>query len=179
MERLTERLRLTPISAPHTDALWSVHRDPDVARWYAGEWSRAQARESAEAMGRAWRTDGVHKWLARRRSDGSVVGRGGCSWTVLEGSRVVELGWALRGVHWGNGYATEIGRAGLDFAFDALGVDRVVSFTETHNARSRAVMERLGMTYEGSIVLPGLVPGSWEVQERAEFALYETTRAQW
>jgi putative restriction endonuclease len=47
--------------------------------------------------------------------------------------------------HNGRGYATEIGRFGLDHAFSVLGVEEVVSFTEVHNLRSRAVMERLGM----------------------------------
>lgn len=47
---------------------------------------------------------------------------------------------------WGSGYATEMGQAGLTFAFGALSVDSVVAFTEAHNTRSRAVMRRLGMS---------------------------------
>ncbi|EFL10340.1 predicted protein [Streptomyces sp. AA4] len=46
----------------------------------------------------------------------------------------------------GNGYATEIGLAGLAYARE-LGAAEVVSFTEVHNVRSRAVMERLGFAY--------------------------------
>jgi RimJ/RimL family protein N-acetyltransferase len=45
----------------------------------------------------------------------------------------------------GQGYATEIGRAGLAFGFDDLGAEEIVAYTEPGNARSRAVMERLGM----------------------------------
>lgn len=77
---------------------------------------------------------------------------------------------------WGSGYATEIGRAGLDYAFSVLGVEEVVSFTEVHNARSRAVMERLGMRYVGQILRPGLIAGSADVHEAAPFALYQITR---
>lgn len=57
------------------------------------------------------------------------------------------MGWALRGDHWGQGYATEIGRAGIDYAFGAPAANEVVAFTERHNWRSRAVMERLGMAF--------------------------------
>ena len=61
----------------------------------------------------------------------------------------------MRSDLWGRGYATEIGRAGLAFAFDELGATEVVAFTEPHNRRSRVVMERLGMVLVGGIVLDG------------------------
>ena len=50
---------------------------------------------------------------------------------------------------------SEIGRAGLDFAFGELGAAEVVAFTEPHNARSRAVMVRLGMRHQHEITHGG------------------------
>jgi len=105
-----------------------------------------------------------------------LLGRGGPSWTLVEGTERAEVGWAFRRAVWGRGYATEIGGAGLDYAFSVLGVEDVVSFTEVHNARSRAVMERLGMRYVGRILRPGLIAGSASVHEAAPFALYRITR---
>ena len=89
----------------------------------------------------------------------------------------MEIGWALPQKVWGCGYATEIGRAGLDHAFSVPGVEEVVAFTEVHNARSRAVMERLGMRYVRQILRPGPIAGSSEMQEDAPFALYRIPRA--
>jgi RimJ/RimL family protein N-acetyltransferase len=57
----------------------------------------------------------------------------------------VEVGWRLAREHWGSGYATEGARAALTFGFDALALEEIVSFTTHGNARSRRVMERLGM----------------------------------
>jgi len=102
-------------------------------------------------MGRAWQTDGVHKWMAYDRVDGELIGRGGLSYTEVDGTRRLEIGWAVRERFWGQGYASEIGRAGLALAFGELSATEVVSFTETHNTRSRAVMERLGFHYEREI----------------------------
>lgn len=102
-------------------------------------------------MGRAWQTDGVHKWIAYDRVDGELIGRGGLSYTEVDGARRLEIGWAVRERFWGQGYASEIGRAGLALAFGELEATEVVSFTETHNTRSRAVMERLGFHYEREI----------------------------
>ena len=58
----------------------------------------------------------------------------------------VEIGWRLAAEHWGHGYATEGARAVLDFGFEALGLEEIVSFTAEGNARSRRVMEKIGMT---------------------------------
>lgn len=58
----------------------------------------------------------------------------------------VELAWRLAHRHWGQGYASEAATAALDFAFSTLGLDQVVAYTVPHNRRSRAVMERVGMT---------------------------------
>lgn len=149
--RYTERLRLVPIGPELADDLFLLHQDPGIARWY-GPWTAADARERAAAMGRAWRSGGVHKWLAYDRTTAALVGRGGLSSTA---DRRLELGWAVRETLWGQGYATEIGRAGLELAFGELRAEEVISFTETHNHRSRAVMERLGFRYDRDITHRG------------------------
>jgi RimJ/RimL family protein N-acetyltransferase len=86
---------------------------------------------------------------------------------------------ALRRQFWGRGYASEIGRAGLAFAFDVLGAQAVVSCTVRHNMRSRAVMERIGMRYAGEIRSRGLAEGLDEVQDDAPFAVCVLLRGDW
>jgi RimJ/RimL family protein N-acetyltransferase len=170
----TERLRLVPIGARHAQELWELHQDEGIARWYP--LSREEALRFAERMESSWREHGIGKWLAYEESTGALLGRGGPSWAVVEGAERAEIGWAFRRAVWGRGYATEIGRFGLDYAFSVPGVEEVVSFTEVHNARSRAVMERLGMRYVGRILRPGLIARSAGVHEAAPFALYRITR---
>jgi RimJ/RimL family protein N-acetyltransferase len=170
----TERLRLVPIGARHAPELWELHQDEGITRWYP--LSREQALRFAERMESSWRDHGVGKWLAYEESTGALLGRGGPSWAVVEGTERAEIGWAFRRAVWGRGYATEIGRFGLDFAFSVPGVEEVVSFTEVHNVRSRAVMERLGMRHVGQILRPGLIAGSPGVREAAPFALYQIAR---
>ena len=75
-----------------------------------------------------------------------------------------------------HGFATEIGRAWLDYAFAVLGHNEVVSFTEVHNHASRAVMERLSMTFVKIIYERGLIEGHDGVHDGAPFALYRLRR---
>jgi len=60
----------------------------------------------------------------------------------------VEIGWRLAADYWGRGYATEGARAALEFGFQALKLEEIVSFTVPGNVRSRRVMERIGMAYD-------------------------------
>jgi ribosomal-protein-alanine N-acetyltransferase len=144
--RFTARLRLEPIGAQHAEDLWRLFQDPAVAEWY-GVWTLEMAQREAASIASAWETDGVHKWMAYERSTEALVGRGGLSRVQMVGQERLETGWVLLRPFWGQGYATEIGRAGVAFAFEELGAAEVISYTETRNARSRAVMERLGFRY--------------------------------
>jgi RimJ/RimL family protein N-acetyltransferase len=176
MDITTDRLVLTPIGPEHTADLVQLHADPNVAYWNAGTWSQTDARRFAVDMQGRWSRDRVGKWIAHRRTDGALVGRGGLSLSVVDGQRRLELGWALRDDLRGQGYATEIGAAGLDFGFGVLGHHEIVAFTEEHNRASRHVMERLDMSFVRIIRAPGLVEGSDDVRDDAPFALYRITR---
>ena len=144
--RFTARLRLEPVRVRHAEDLYRLFQDPAVAEWY-GVWTLEMAQREAAQIASAWETDGVHKWMAYERSNGALVGRGGLSRVQMAGQEQLEIGWVLLRPYWGQGYATEIGRAGLAFAFEELGADEVISYTEARNVRSRAVMERLGFRH--------------------------------
>jgi RimJ/RimL family protein N-acetyltransferase len=206
--RFTLRLRLEPVGPANASDLWLVHGDEEVWPWYDNERpSLEQAEQQATFMGDSWRLHGVHKWIAYDRVNGEVVGRGGLSRTPVDDDwaqiyaflpaepwvRVahqsrrpfiahanwLEIGWALRREFRGRGYASEIGRAALAFAFDVLGVQAVVSCTVRHNVRSRAVMERIGMRYAGEIRSRGMLEGAEEEQDDAPFAVCVLLRRDW
>jgi RimJ/RimL family protein N-acetyltransferase len=206
--RFTRRLRLEPIGPANAADLWLVHNDDQVSYWYGNDKpNMEQAEQRARFIGESWRLHGVHKWIAYDRVTGEVVGRGGLSRTPVDDDwgqiyallpaepwvRVahemgspflahanwLEIGWALRREFWGRGYASEIGRAGLEFAFDVLEVQAVVSCTVRHNVRSRDVMERIGMRYAGEIRSRGIVEGAEGEQDDAPFAVCVLLRRDW
>ena len=71
----------------------------------------------------------------------------------------VEIGWRLSAPSWGKGYATEAARAAIAYGFEEAGLDEIVSFTVPANRRSVAVMERLGMRFDGEFDHPRLPEG--------------------
>jgi 3-dehydroquinate dehydratase/shikimate dehydrogenase len=60
----------------------------------------------------------------------------------------IEVGWRLLPEFWGQGYATEGAKASLQYGFDTLHLDEIVSITVPSNIRSKRVMEKLGMHTE-------------------------------
>ena len=79
-----------------------------------------------------------------------------------------------RGAAWGHGYATEAGCAVLQWAFDTLDLNRVQAETDTRNAASARVLEKLGFVREGTVredcIVDGEVSDSW---------VYGLLRRQW
>jgi RimJ/RimL family protein N-acetyltransferase len=170
---VTARLVLSAIGPGDVDDLELLCSDPLVALW-TGPWTPLTVRSWAVDMETRWARDGVGKWMARDRSDASLVGRGGFSMIELDGEKVLELGWAVRDRRAGRGYATELGTAALHWAAQRLPDVPVVAFTEVHNRASRAVAQKLGMYAAGVIERPGLVEGEAGMQQDAPFALYRT-----
>ncbi len=84
-----------------------------------------------------------------------------------------EIGWRLAFDFWGKGYATEAAKGLIEYGFSELNLGEIVSFTVIGNKRSSAVMERLGMTYEGEFDHPGLPPEN----PLRRHALYQIIRA--
>ena len=88
---MTRRLVLTPVGPDDVDDLDLLYSDPAVAYW-TGPWTRTAVETWAADMADRWTTDGVGKWIARDRSDGALVGRGGFTRFNLDGETVLELG---------------------------------------------------------------------------------------
>jgi RimJ/RimL family protein N-acetyltransferase len=174
MRVLTPRLVLTPVGPGDVEDLFVLYSDPVVAHW-TGPWTRSSVEAWAAAMTARWAADGIGKWMARDREDGSLVGRGGFTRIDLDGETVLELGWVVRDALTNRGYATEIGRASLAWAAEHHPELPVVAFTEVHNRASRAVMERLGMRPAGIIRRDGLIEGRPGVHPNAPFALYRAS----
>jgi ribosomal-protein-alanine N-acetyltransferase len=65
----------------------------------------------------------------------------------------------------------------LDYGFDLLQLDEVVAHTSERNGRSRAVMQRLGMTHdpEDDFDAPWYQPG----HSRRRFVLYRINATEW
>ncbi len=144
----TDRLILRPLRSDDTDAFSAMNADPEVMRYFPACLDRDETEALTIRMERHLERHGFGWWALEVRDGATFIGFAGLLHPAFQAhfTPCVEIGWRLARAHWGKGYATEAARACLDFAFGELGLDEVVSMAVVDNLRSRAVMERLGMT---------------------------------
>lgn len=62
-----------------------------------------------------------------------------------------EIGYVVHVDHWGRGVGTAIARALLGVAFESLNLHRVMATCDPRNLASAAVLQKVGMTFEGQL----------------------------
>jgi len=149
-ELTTQRLYLRRWQAGDRAPFAELNGDREVMRHFPAPLTRHASDELADRLQAAIECRGWGLWALEERSTGAFIGFTGLAPTDFEASftPAIEIGWRLARSAWGSGYATEAARVAAAFAFDELGLEEIVSFTVQHNARSRAVMRRLGMRHD-------------------------------
>lgn len=154
----TERLELHPWSAADLDDLVALHSRPDISRYlsHSGKpWSEWEARGRMAAWMEDFERYDIAKLKLLRRSDGRFLGRAGFSF--FEPTGQFELGYALAPDSWGQGYATEIASALARHFFRLDLADRFIAFAHIDNAASLRVLEKIGMRFERTGPMNGLL----------------------
>ncbi|HEX6754008.1 MAG TPA: GNAT family N-acetyltransferase [Solirubrobacterales bacterium] len=141
----------------------AMNADPEVMEHFPAALDRGQSDALVERIEAGFEARGFGLWALELRESGEFVGFAGLAVPELDAhfTPAVEVGWRLARSAWGNGYATEAGRAALNFGFKQVDLAEIVSFTTAANARSRSVMERLGMIHDPAddFEHPALPPG--------------------
>ena len=148
----TERLSLERIRPEDVDDMVEMHQDDRFVEVFGHRSTPEHVRTFTGKQMEDWDRLGFSLWTIRDRETGAFIGRGGLRAVTIEGVDEVELGYGLRPEWWDRGLATELSRTALGVGFERLGLESVVSFTLPTNARSRNVMEKVGMTFERDIV---------------------------
>ncbi|HSS64663.1 MAG TPA: GNAT family N-acetyltransferase [Gammaproteobacteria bacterium] len=156
----TERLILREIDPERDFENWAKSMaDERTVRFTDGKiLDRALAWRHMAALIGHWHIRGYGFFSVEEKESGVWVGRVG-PW-YPEGWPEPEVGWTIMPEHWGKGYATEAGRAAIDFAFRELGWERVIHVILKGNERSIAVAKKLGSTFiRAEKGLPGVTDG--------------------
>ena len=149
-ELTTERLLLRGWRDADREPFAALCADPEVMRYFPGPRSRAESDASVDRFQAGFAERGYGLWAVEVRATGAFAGFVGLNPAPDEvpAAPATEIGWRLARRFWGRGYAPEAARAVLDHAFGRLGFTELVSFTTFTNAKSRRVMEKLGMSHD-------------------------------
>lgn len=145
----TERLiirRYTPEDLHH---FFKLNGDGDVMRYIRP----VQTLEQSEAFLQRIIVDyeswpGMGRWAMFLKKNNEFVG----SFAIIpvENSSRLQLGYALVKKDWGKGYASECVKAGLDYAFNRLGLNEIAGITFSNNISSQRVLLKNGFEFESN-----------------------------
>ncbi|MFC5887028.1 GNAT family protein [Kitasatospora sp. CM 4170] len=146
-------VRLEPLSRDHLPDLWAaVGPDPDVWRWipFLPPTSEEELGAVLDIRLAEVEAGTAVKFAVIDLASGRAVGiTGFYDFSAVD--ELVEIGgtWYARSV-WRTAVNTESKLLLLTYAFDELGMGRVMWKTDALNDRSRNAIQRLGAQYEGT-----------------------------
>lgn len=146
----TARLLLRRWRESDREPFAALNADPEVMEYFPARLGRAESDALIAQIEAGFESHGFGLWAAELRDSGEFLGFAGLAVPSFQAhfTPAVEVGWRLARHAWGHGYATEAGRAALRLGFTGLGLEEIVAMTAVANWRSRAVMERLGMSHD-------------------------------
>ncbi len=100
-------------------------------------------------------------WGVVLKDSGAFVGTCGMDAGYAPEHARAELGYVLSREHWGKGLMPEAVRAVIRFGFGRMGLNRVQARCIAENAASVRVMEKAGMTYEGTLRESEFIRGAY------------------
>ena len=157
----TDRLIARPWTLDDADAALKMYGDPEVMRYLGRNGAGAtiaSIKEMRERLGKA-----IDKYSAT--DDGFIYAA-----IVLKHSREpigtallkplelasgesadeIEIGWHLARDFWGKGLGTECAFGVMRYGFDRLAVEELHAIAYPENKSSLRIMQKIGMTYQGS-----------------------------
>ncbi|WP_421855553.1 GNAT family N-acetyltransferase [Oricola sp.] len=149
-ELATDRLLLRGHRVEDLDAIWALHRDPDVMRFITGEpisreetWSRMLRHRGM------WAMYGFGYLVVVEKSTGRIIGECGVQERMREIDPpllgTLEAGWMLAADVQGLGYATEAMKTVFAWCAGAHADKQITCMINTANERSIQLAEKLGM----------------------------------
>jgi RimJ/RimL family protein N-acetyltransferase len=158
----TRRLLLRPFVADDWRALLDIMSIPDVVRYLPWEpFEEYQAREFVQEA-TVWDagSGAPNKLALCLKPDGRLVGT--IFFEIFSAKyRTREVGYVLHPDFQGQGCATEAAEGILEYAFEALGLHRMIATCDPRNAASCRVMEKLGMRREAHFQKDVIIHGKW------------------
>ncbi|HEX8172396.1 MAG TPA: GNAT family N-acetyltransferase [Thermoanaerobaculia bacterium] len=144
----TERLTLRPMTLADAPRLHELVDDYDIAlntlviphpypAGMAEEWIAGHAQQYEE--------DRTHHFAI---DDGQFAG---VMSLMMKGDAIGELGYWVGKPYWGRGYASEAAGALIRYGFEECNLHRIFACHYTRNPASGRVMQKNGMTYEGTL----------------------------
>lgn len=143
----TERLILRQWRDSDLQAMSDINQDPRVMEHFPATKTTEETKAFINGSKALFNEVGYCFYAAELKKTHELIGFVGIAPVYeMPCTPAIEIGWRLGAKFWGHGLATEAAKAVINYAFNILELDELVSFTATTNKKSEQVMQRLGFS---------------------------------
>ena len=158
MEIKTKRLLLRPFQVSEFDNAYQLLSDPDVMRYSLnGPYSKQKSQAFIEQCILKSKQNEPTLFAVIEKENNQFIGFCGFFPQTIQGKQEIELGYRLLKAQWGKGFATEAAMAMKNYAFNELGITRLISLIETSNIASLRVAKKNGFCVEKQMLYDGRI----------------------
>ncbi len=163
LELHTERLLLTPYAPTDLDVALQMYTDPEVVKYVYDVMTEEEIRQEMSNSIKRGGNGGIGIWCIADRRTGEKLGdtyllpmpidKDDTDFSLVVMGQMpdaeIEIGFFLKRSAWGRGYATEVCKRLLQFAFQEVSLNEVVASVDEDNVASKKVLEKSGLLDRG------------------------------
>lgn len=156
----TPRLIFRELQIEDATSMFELDSNAEVHR-YLGNTpvkSKEESEKIIQFIRKQYVDNGLGRWALIEKASGAFMGWAGLKLVKEEinGHKdFYDLGYRLMPQYWGKGYATEAGKALVNYAFETLQIKNVFAFVDAENAASIKVLQKSGLHCESQFEYEG------------------------
>lgn len=144
----TERCVIRELTLDDLDALFALYGDGEIDKYTDSLYPYEEEKEFQRAyIENMYRYFGYGLWLVFSKETGELIGRAGLEHREYHEEIELELGYIIGTKYQGQGYATEVCKAILDYAKENTGFERINALIEEGNIASEKLSKKLGFVH--------------------------------
>lgn len=149
----TERLILRELRIGDLEGMFELDSDPEVHRYLGNKpiKNKNEAKKTIENVLNQYKERGIGRWAVMEKHTGDFIGWSGIrlntEYNMNGFTTYHDVGYRLIKRFWGKGYATESGKAAVDYAFNVLNLPELYATTEIGNQASHNALLKTGLKY--------------------------------
>ena len=117
---------------------WQTHTNQDVTKSVLADWISKYANKD------------FYNWAIELKEENRLIGNISVV-SLREETLSAILGYCMGSKWWGKEIMPETGKAVLKYLFEEVGFNRIAANHDKNNPKSGRVMQKIGMTYEGTL----------------------------
>ena len=143
----TERLLLRYQRKSDIKFLVYLWMDEDMTKYTGGPRDKMALIEEFRRVADNPKNEEYDLWSIELKNTHELIGQAGFIPKEIKGKECIELNYYMDKAKWNKGYATEIAKGLLNYAFEEKKLDKVIAIIDPENESSKAVARSIGMKY--------------------------------